>query len=132
MIVVDASALTEWLLQTDLGLEIERRLLKDEDLHAPHLLDVEVLTALRRLVRAGDVTAERADEAIEDLGLLRLVRHGHTDLLGRAWQLRDNVTAYDAVYVALAEALDASLVTCDRPLAAAAQTGARVEVVALG
>jgi predicted nucleic acid-binding protein len=91
VIVVDASAMTELLLQTDLGTRVERRLLRDEDLHAPHLLDVEVLSALRRLVRTGEVASERAEDAIDDLQLLRLARHGHEDLLPRVWDLRDNV-----------------------------------------
>jgi predicted nucleic acid-binding protein len=128
VIVVDASAMTELLLQTDLGTRVERRLLRDEDLHAPHLLDVEVLSALRRLVRTGEVASERAEDAIDDLQLLRLARHGHEDLLPRVWDLRDNVTAYDAVYVALTEALDATLVTCDRALGAAT-SAARIEVI---
>lgn len=128
MIVVDASAMTELLLQTDLGTRVERRLLRDEDLHAPHLLDVEVLSALRRLVRTGEIASERAEDAIDDLQLLRLARHGHEDLLPRVWELRDNVTAYDAVYVALTEALDATLVTCDRGLGAAT-SAARIEVI---
>jgi predicted nucleic acid-binding protein len=128
VIVVDASAMTELLLQTDLGTRVERRLLRDEDLHAPHLLDVEVLSALRRLVRTGEVASERAEDAIDDLQLLRLARHGHEDLLPRVWDLRDNVTAYDAVYIALTEALDATLVTCDRALGAAT-SAARIEVI---
>lgn len=128
MIVLDASAATELLLQTGLGQRVERRVLKDEDLHAPHLLDVEVVSALRRLVMRGEVSVERAEDAIEDLRLLLLARHGHEDLLPRAWELRDNVTAYDGIYVALAEALDATLVTCDRPLAAA-RSAARIEVI---
>lgn len=129
MIVLDASAMTELLLQTPLGERVERRLLKNEDLHAPHLIDVEVVSALRRLVRTGEVAVERAEEAIEDLQLLLLSRHGHDDLLGRAWELRDNVTAYDAVYVALTEALDATLVTCVRALGNA-KSAARIELVA--
>jgi len=128
VIVLDASAMTELLLQTDLGTRVEHRLLRDEDLHAPHLLDVEVLSALRRLVRTGELAAERAEDAIEDLQLLRLARHGHEDLLPRVWELRDNVTAYDAVYVALTEAMDATLVTCDRALGAAA-SAQRIEVI---
>jgi predicted nucleic acid-binding protein len=128
MIVVDASAMTELLLQTGLGGRVERRLLRDENLHAPHVLDVEVLSALRRLVRMGDLPAARAEEAIEDLQLLLLARHGHDDLLPRAWELRQDITAYDAVYVALAEALDAALVTCDRALGAA-KSAARIEVI---
>src|SRR5262249_55238457 len=130
MIVVDASAMTELLLQTDLGERVERRLLRDEDLHAPQLLDVEVLGALRRLVRTGEVSVERAEDAVEDLQLLLLARHGHEDLRARAWDLRENITAYDGVYVALAEALDATLVTCDRPLGSAPRGRARIEVIA--
>src|SRR5262245_8635033 len=120
MIVVDASAIAELLLQTEIGTRVERRLYRgDDDLHAPHLLDVEVLSALRRLVRAGEVRAERAEEAIEDLSSLRITRHGHVDLAARVWQLRENFTAYDAAYLALAESLDATVVTCDRALGAA-------------
>lgn len=130
MIVVDASAIAELLLQTELGARVERRLLREYDhLHAPHLLDVEVLSALRRLVHARQVTTERADQAIGDLGLLRISRHGHVDLLGRAWELRQNLSAYDALYFALAEALDATLVTCDRPLGRARGHSAKVEVI---
>jgi len=130
MIVVDASAITELLLQTDLGTRVERRLYRDDDeLHAPHLLDVEILSALRRLVQARQVLAERAAEAIEDLGLLRIIRHGHLDLATRAWELRQNFTAYDAVYVALAESLDAAVVTCDSPFGAAPGHSARIEVI---
>jgi predicted nucleic acid-binding protein len=130
VIVVDASAVTELLLQTSLGSQVEARLFRSgDDLHAPHLLDVEVLHALRRLVRLGEVSPARARDAIEDLTLLRLLRHPHVDLLGRAWELRDNVTAYDAQYVALAEALNAPLVTCDRALGAKAAHAARVEVM---
>ena len=130
MIVVDASAIAELLLQTEVGARVERRLYRtDVDLHAPHLLDVEVLSALRRLVRSGEVTAARAEDAIHDLGLLRIIRHGHLDLAIRAWELRQTVTAYDAVYLALAESLDAPVVTCDRPLAAATGHRARIEVI---
>ncbi len=130
MIVVDASAMTEFLLQTPLGARVEARLFRDGDaFYAPHLLDVEVVQALRRLVRAGDVLPGRAGEAIDDLMGLDVFRHSHVDLLARAWELRDNLTAYDAMYVVLAEALDAPLVTCDAPLAGAPGHTARVEVV---
>ena len=130
MIVVDASALLEFLLLTPLG-RVEGRLFRDDDeLHVPHLLDVEVVQALRRLVRTGEVSAGRAEEAIADLIDLDLHRHHHLDLLGRAWNLRENVTAYDAMYVALAEAIDAPVVTCDSPLAKSPGHRARIEVVA--
>ena len=77
------------------------------------MLDVEVVQALRRLVRAGDVPPDRAEEALDDLVGIDILRHSHIDFVGRAWDLRDNITAYDAMYVALAEAMDAPLVTCD-------------------
>lgn len=80
---------------------------------------MEVLSGLRRPVRAGEVMAERAEEAIEHLGLLRIIRHGHLNLATRTWDLRENFTAYDAVYLALAESLDATVVTCDGPFGAA-------------
>jgi predicted nucleic acid-binding protein len=91
---------------------------------------VEVTQGLRRLVRAGEVSPARAAEAIADLADLDLHRHSHLDLLTRAWKLRENVTAYDAMYVALAEALDAPLVTCDRPLASTSGHGATIEAIA--
>jgi predicted nucleic acid-binding protein len=78
--------------------------------------------------KKGEVVAARAEEAIDDLGL-RIVRHGHLDLATRAWQLRGNVTAYDAVYVALAESLEATVVTCDRPFGATRGLLARIEVI---
>lgn len=130
MIVVDASALLEFLLRTPLGTRVEARLFRDEDeFHSPHLVDVEVSQGLRRLVRQGEVSADRATEAIADLVDLDLHRHAHLDLLTRAWKLRESVTAYDAIYIALAEALDAALVTCDAPLAKAPGHHARIEVV---
>ena len=131
MIVVDASALFEFLLQTALGRKVEARLLRDDDeWHAPHLIDIEVTQVLRRLVRAGELSADRANEAITDLADVDLHRHAHLDLLTRVWKLRENVTPYDAVYVALAEALDASVVTCDAPLAKAPGLRAKIELVA--
>ena len=130
MIVLDASALLEFLLQTPLGTKVEARLFRDTDeLHSPHLVDVEVTQGLRRLVRMGEISADRAAEAIADLAGLDLHRHAHLDLLTRAWTLTENVTAYDAMYVALAEALDATVVTCDAPLAKAPGPRAEIEVV---
>jgi predicted nucleic acid-binding protein len=92
-------------------------------------VDVEIAQGLRRLVRAGEVSAVRAAEAIADLTDLDLHRHAHLDLLGRAWTLRDNITAYDAMYVALAEAIEAPIVTCDNPLAKSPGHRARIEVI---
>ena len=121
----------EFLLQTPVGTRVEARLFRDaEEFHSPHLMDVEVTQGLRRLVRSGEVTAARAAEAIADLGDLDLHRHAHLDLLTRAWQLRENITAYDAMYMALAEALDATVITCDVPLTKTPGHRARIEVVA--
>ena len=130
MIVVDASALLEFLLQTSLGARVEARLFREDDeLLAPHLVDVEITQGLRRLVRTGEVSSVRADEAIADLTDLDLHRYPHLDLLGRVWKLRDNISAYDAVYVALAEAIAAPIVTCDAPLAKAPGHRARIELI---
>ena len=131
MIVVDASALLEFLLQTSLGHRVEARIFRDQDeLHVPHLVDVEIVQALRRLVRTGEISPARAAEAIEDLTDFDVHRHAHLDLLGRAWKLRDNISAYDAMYVAIAEAIQAPIVTCDGPLAKAPGHRARIEVIA--
>jgi predicted nucleic acid-binding protein len=130
MIVVDASAMVELVLQTDLGSRVEARLFRnDDELHAPHLLDIEVLQALRRIVQAGDVGADRALQSIEDLTAVALHRHDHEGLATRIWELRGNLSAHDAAYVALAEALPATLVTCDRKLGGAPAHAAQVEVI---
>jgi len=130
VIVVDASALLEFLLQTSLGTRVEARLFRDGDeLHAPHLVDIEILQALRRLVRTGEIPPARAGEAIDDLTAFDLHRHGHVDLLDRAWKLRNNISAYDATYVALADAIQAPIVTCDGPLAKAPGHRVRIELI---
>jgi len=130
VIVVDASALVEVLLRTSLAPLVERRLFAaGETLHAPHLLDVEVAQVLRRYAASGEIDATRGHAALEDLADFPLRRYPHDVLLSRVWDLRNNVTACDAMYVALAEALDAPLVTRDRRLAGAAGHQARIEVV---
>lgn len=130
MIVIDASAMTEFLLQTPLGARVENRLVRAAvGFHAPQLLDLEVAQALRRLVRTGELRASRADQALDDLVDLDVHLHAHRPLLARVRSLRDNLTAYDAVYVALAEALDADLVTCDAPLAGSPGHRARIDLV---
>lgn len=130
MIVLDASGAVEWLLQTPVGDRVGRRILaRGETLHAPHLLDVEVAQVLRRHVATGAIAASRAEVALQDLLDLRLRRYPHVLFLRRVWQLRDNLTAYDALYIALAETLDAKLVTCDSKLALAPGHHARVEVM---
>ena len=129
MIVLDASAAIDWLLQTAAGQRIEQRIYShSESLHAPHLLDLEVGQVLRRLVREGAISALRADQAIEDLLDLRIVRYPHFVLLPRIWQLRHNLSAYDAAYVALAEKLDACLITRDARLASASGHAAPIEL----
>ena len=129
MIVIDASAVLEVLLQTPAAAKVGRRMFAaGETLHAPHLLDLEVAQVLRRYARSGVISAKRASEALADLADLPLNRYPHFVLLPRIWQLRNNVTAYDAAYLALAEALDAPLVTCDKALASAG-TKVRVEVL---
>ena len=95
----------------------------------PHLVDVEVAQALRRLAAAGEIDAERGLMALADLADFPVRRYPHDFLLTRVWALRNNFTAYDAVYIALAEALDASLLTCDQRLAAAAKRHVRVQAV---
>ena len=129
MIVVDASALLEVLLNTPAGLPIAERLFAEaETLHAPHLLDLEIAQVLRRYTRSGELDQQRGLQALEDLADLPLTRYPHTLFLSRIWELRDNVTAYDAAYIALAEALGAPLLTRDAALAAAAHR-ARVELM---
>jgi predicted nucleic acid-binding protein len=129
VIVLDASAAVDWLLQTSAGQRIESRIYShNESLHAPHLLDLEVAQVLRRLTRDGTVSANRAVEAIQDLLDLRITRYPHFVLLPRVWQLRHNLSAYDAAYVGLAEKLGATLITADRRLASASGNSARIEL----
>ena len=129
MIVLDASAAIDWLLQTASGQRIETRIYsQNESLHAPHLLDLEVVQVLRRLAREGVISSHRADQAIDDLLDLRLTRYPHFVLLPRIWQLRQNLSAYDAAYVALAERLGARLLTRDARLASASGHKSAIEL----
>lgn len=110
---------------------LQRRLFTEADrtVCAPHLIDIEVTQALRRYARSGEISDERGREALADLADLPISRYPHTALLPRIWELRNNITAYDAVYVALAEALDAVLLTRDRRLATTAKDHVQVEAV---
>lgn len=130
MIVVDASALTEILLRGRGAGALEDRVLgSGQALRAPHLVDIEVAHVIRRLTALGVVDHARGRAALQELSTLPLKRYPHADLLARIWELRANLTAYDAAYVALAEALDAPLVTRDRRLAASPGHSARIELV---
>jgi len=130
VIVLDATAAIEWLLRSAVGVKIDRRIFSpSESLAAPHLLDIEVAQVLRRYVRDKTIAAQRGEEALEDLSDMPLRRYPHDFLIPRVWQLRATLTAYDAVYVALAEVLDAPLLTCDGRIASASGHSADVEVV---
>jgi predicted nucleic acid-binding protein len=130
MIVLDASVLVELLLGTRKGRKVAVQIADPTiGLHAPHLADVEVMHVLRRLVRAGEIDGSVAESAIVSLLDLDIERHAHDALLKRVWNLRRNLTAYDAVYVALAESLGALLLTCDERLARAPGLGRTVELV---
>jgi predicted nucleic acid-binding protein len=130
VIVLDASVVLELLLGTATGREVAERIADpDVGLHAPHLVDVEVAQALRRYVMGGEVDEDLAADALADLRSLDMERHPHEPLLTRVWALRENLTAYDAVYVALAEALETTLLTCDRRIGRAPGMRGRVEVL---
>jgi predicted nucleic acid-binding protein len=129
ILVVDASAVLEVLLQTAAGAPLTPRLLRrDTTLHAPHLLDLEVAQVLRRFERRGEIEPSRARQALQDLTAFPLERYSHDLLLPRVWELRQNLTAYDAAYVALAEILEATLLTRDDRIRKAPGHHARVEV----
>lgn len=130
MIVLDASAVVAVLLDPGPGAERIRERIESpgESLHVPHLMDLEVLHALRRQALRGVLSTARGTEALEDLSNIMFVRYSHTSFMQRMWELRENVTAYDAAYVALAEALDAPLATMDERLAQAPGIRAAVEL----
>jgi predicted nucleic acid-binding protein len=130
LIVLDASAVIELLLNTNGGRLVAERIADaTESLHAPHLLSVEVAQVLRRYVSAGSVAESIAASALNDLTELDIARYGHEPFLSRVWELRQNVTAYDAFYLALAEVLDAPLLTFDKRLATAPAHGAIIELL---
>lgn len=129
VIVVDASTLVTALVDEGAPGALARERTAGADLHVPHLTDVEVLSALRWRVLAGRLQRDRAASVMRDYTALALERWSHGALLPRAWELRDALTAYDAQYVALAELLDAPLVTCDGPLARAPGPRCRIELL---
>ncbi|MGQ0584900.1 MAG: type II toxin-antitoxin system VapC family toxin [Reyranella sp.] len=130
MIVVDASAMVALLLRTSAVTAIEARLFgRPQTLHAPELIDVEVTQVLRRYSAAGQLDTERGRAVLVDLMDFPMERHPHAVLLQRVWELRHNLSAYDAVYLALAESLDAALLTDDLRLVTAARRHSRVEIL---
>lgn len=129
MIVVDASVALEIVIGTATGQALASDVLSSEEIHAPHLLDIEVAHVLRGYVRRRELTEVRADAALATLTDLPVERHPHDFLLPRMWSLRANLTGYDAAYVALAEILDVPLWTRDRRIAAAPGVRARVTLV---
>jgi predicted nucleic acid-binding protein len=130
VIVVDTSAIVEVLLRSAAGTAIQERLFEEgQTLHVPHLLDIEVTQVIRRYAISGQLSNARGRAALDILVNLPLNRYPHDLLLARIWQLRNNLTAYDAAYVALAEMLGAPLITRDRRLAGAAGHHARIELV---
>ena len=117
MLVIDASAVVELLLSTPASAQIRSHVTSDHTLHAPELLGVEVVSVLRRLVRSGQLGQAEALTALDTLSALGIETYEHQPFLPRCLELRDTLTAYDALYVSLAEALDAPLLTCDAKLA---------------
>ena len=128
---MDASAVVEYLTGASGGGAIAERLFDHEfDVHIPHLCIVETASVLRGLVRGAKLSDERAENALFDLMSMPAVRHSHEPYLARSWELRHNLSSYDAIYVALAEALGATLVTCDQRLARTSLTPVAIEVIA--
>lgn len=132
MIVLDASAAIHLVLNSSVGTRVAERIADPgESLHAPHLVDLEVVQVLRRYVHNKELSVQRAETALQDFVDLDLSRYDHHSLLDRIWQVRDNLTAYDAAYVALAEALDAVLLTADARMARSPGDRVRIDLVSL-
>lgn len=130
MIVLDASVVMELLLNRPSAARLARRLRDpDEALHAPHLIDLEIAQTLRRYQAIGELSPQRARQALLAFAQMPIERHPHWPFFERIWELRRNLTAYDAAYVALAEVLEAPLLTCDRALASAPGHRATVELI---
>lgn len=127
-IVVDAAAIVDYLLDGgERGQWVVERLGRTRRLAAPHLIDLEVAAAARRLVLGGELSVARAADAFDDLARLRIKRYSVTGLLPRVWALRENLTPYDAAFVVLAEALRRPLLTTDQRIARAPEHAAIVE-----
>lgn len=129
MLVVDATCMFEVVADTDRAESIRQRLAADDDQAAPHVVDVEVFAVIRRQLMLGRLDETSARQAVDDLRDWPGERWSHRPLLDRAWELRDNVRGWDAMYVALAEALDATLITLDGRLAASTGPTCPIEVL---
>lgn len=129
MIVIDASVLVITLIDnSELGNNI-RKEISESDLYAPELIDLEIASVLRKLIRLKNIPVERADQAIKDLRRIKLNRVPHIELIPRCWELRYNITPYDAAYISLAEILDCELYTSDKKLAKAPGKKCAVKLV---
>ncbi len=128
MLVVDTSAILDAIAAYEPAPGLIVRLAEDGDLHAPHLIDIEVLHALRGMLKREEITAERAADARTDFADTALLRYPHEPLSDRIWELRHNLSAYDAAFVALAETLEVPLITCDGRLASSSGHGAQIEL----
>jgi predicted nucleic acid-binding protein len=130
VIVVDASAVLDLLLRTGRAERLDKRLLRDGlVLSAPHLIDIEVAQVLRRYAAARGADLARLEEALHDYRELPIERYAHELLLPRIWELRGQLTAYDAPYIALAELLGCRLVTCDARLAASSGHKVKIDLI---
>jgi predicted nucleic acid-binding protein len=121
VIVIDAAATVDLLLGTSRGAAVRRAIAAEFELHAPDLVDPEVLSAIRRWLLRGVISPARANRAVDELGELPLTRFPHSPLRARVWALRNRCSAYDGLYIALAQALDARFLTTDARLSKTAQ-----------
>jgi len=128
MLVIDTSAILDAIAAYTPAPGLTERLSQDGDLHAPHLIDIEILHALRGMRIREEITADRATDARTDFAETALLRYPHEPLSDRIWELRHNLSAYDAAFIALAETLDAPLITCDRRLASSSGHTAHIEL----
>jgi predicted nucleic acid-binding protein len=129
LIVLDASAAVEWLLGLPLADQVEDRLAVADSIHAPHLLAVEVAQVIRRYEATTEIEADRGNQALDDLAVMDLTSYPHEPLLPLIWDLRANLSAYDAAYVALGLALDAPVVTLDGRLARSPDSGVTIDLI---
>jgi len=131
VIVADTSAVLAALVMRPIDENLMARIDEGGEIHAPHLIDVEFVYALRRLVRNRDLSEDRANDARADFVDLAVVRYPHHPFIDRMWELRHNLSAYDSAFVALSEGLGVPLITCDSRLAGSAGHAAEIELFVL-